>query len=410
MSRFYQFLLSLCLSVSAQQALAQGYQLVWSDEFNYNGLPDPAKWGYDAWEPLAVNNELQKYTTGRLENTRVEDGVLKIEARRDFYQGKYEYTSGRITTQNKFAFTKGIVEVRAKLVYGRGTWPGIFMLSNVDNYGEWPKSGEIDIMEHVGHNMDWVRSSIHCEEYNFKKFHYEHLGEEKNADVYVRGVAEAFHTYKIEWTDTYISASVDNNPPHFFYKNENRGPISWPFDKDFYLILNQAVGGGWGGDKGIDQSVFPQVMMVDYVRVFQWKDAGGPVAVGNNPPAQGRTIRIEAENYKQASGIKVEASSEGGLNVGYIDAVDWMIYSVNVPKASWYEVQYRVASREAGGKIVLDQNGKALGSVEVPVTWDWQNWQTVSHRVYLQAGEQNLAIYAEKGGFNVNWMQLIETN
>ncbi|MBC7532347.1 MAG: carbohydrate-binding protein [Oligoflexus sp.] len=399
MNKVIGVMLAVIMILCAQQSMAAGYSLVWSDEFDGYGLPDPSKWTAENWEPYAINNELQKYVTGRWENTRVENGVLKIEARRDWYNG-YEYTSGRISTRDKFSFTRGVVEVRAQLPKGRGAFPAIFMLPQDYVYGDWPDSGEIGIMENVGYQSNSILSSIQSKQFNFKKA-AAGQGEEKKAETYVGGAADGFHTYRLEWTENFISVSVDQQAPHFYYGNPYNGSWSWPFDRNFYLILNTAVGGGWGGIAGIDNNSFPQLLQVDYVRVYQWQnDAAAAAQTGPN-------VFIEAENYKQASNVSTEDCWEGGKDVGFIDAGDWLRYTVNVPKSAWYTIQYRLSSLNGGGQILADQNGRGLGSVVVPQTWDWQNWQTVTQGAWLEAGVQDLGIYADQGGFNLNWIQLI---
>jgi beta-glucanase (GH16 family) len=384
-------LFSIALTLSPL-ARAQDYQLVWSDEFNYTGLPDPTKWDYDASPPGGPNHELQNYTAYRWENARVENGKLIIEARRDWFQG-YEFSSAKLVTRYKGQWRYGKVEVCAKLPWGNGTWPAIWMLPIDWSYGDWPNSGEIDLMEHVGFNMDIVKSGIHCDRYNFRK----PVQDQRNADTWVPGVAEGFHIYRLEWTPNSIIVSVDNQAAHFVYNNEGIGWTSWPFDRRFYLLLNFAVGGDWGGAEGVDRSLFPSRMEVAWVRVYQL-------------PFDARTIVKDTAHFDEMQGgAQVEPCSEGGLDVGWLDRRGaWMKYLVNVVAAGSYRVEYRVASMNGNGEIALDLNsGSAfLGSVPVPQTYGWQNWTTISHNVSLGAGWQDLAIYVNRGGFNVNWMKI----
>ena len=240
-------------------------RLVWSDEFDYTGLPDPAKWGYDVGGHGWGNKELQYYTERRKENARVENGHLIIEARRDNWEA-HEYTSARLVTKNKGDWTYGRVEVRAKLPSGRGTWPAIWMLPTAKDYGGWPNGGEIDIMEHVGFDPDVVHFSIHTKAYN----HAIHT--QRTANVKVPTARSDFNVYAVEWTAEDIRGYV-NKQLYFTFKNErltNRDADykQWPFDKPFHLLLNIAVGGTWGGQQGVDETIWPQRMEIDYVRVF----------------------------------------------------------------------------------------------------------------------------------------------
>lgn len=241
----------------------EGWQLVWSDDFTTNGLPSTARWGYQTGGSGWGNDEKQYYYADRPENCRVENGMLIIEARKDNFEG-HTYTSARLVSQGKGDWTYGRFEIRAKLPAGRGTWPAIWMMPTVSTYGSggWPDNGEIDIMEHVGYDMGTIHASIHSLKYNHK------INTQKTATLPVRDVAAKFHTYILEWDESQIKAWVDTTL-YFTAANEGKGWEYWPFDKSFYLILNIAVGGSWGGAQGIDDTIFPQQMVVDYVRVYQ---------------------------------------------------------------------------------------------------------------------------------------------
>lgn len=236
-------------------------QLVWSDEFNYTGLPDATKWSYETGGSGFGNNEAQYYTKDRLENARVEDGNLVIEARKENYEGK-NYTSARLVTRDKASWTYGRIEVRAKLPKGRGTWPAIWMLAN--DMKVWPDDGEIDIMEHVGYDHGMVHASIHTKKYNHI------INTQKTSKIEVKDLSEAFHTYTVEYNRDRMDIFVDDK--HYFsYLNSEKTYDAWPFNQPFFLILNQAIGGNWGGVQGIDDSIFPQKFYIDYVRVYQYK-------------------------------------------------------------------------------------------------------------------------------------------
>lgn len=236
-----------------------GWTLVWSDEFEEEGLPDPGRWSYE--EGFIRNEELQYYTRARPENARVEDGHLVIEARRESYR-EGEYTSASLTTRGKASWRYGRVEVRAKLPTGRGMWPAIWMLgTNIDEVG-WPECGEIDIMENVGFDPDRIHANVHTEAFNHV------LGTNKGASIEVPDPHADFHVYAIEWFPDHIDFFVDDRR-YFTFENNGGGTAEWPFDRPHYLIINAAIGGGWGGQQGVDDSIFPQRYYVDYVRVYE---------------------------------------------------------------------------------------------------------------------------------------------
>jgi beta-glucanase (GH16 family) len=239
-------------------------KLVWSDEFNRSGQPDTLKWGYDlgAGNPEGWgNNELQYYTRNA-NNVRVEDGKMIIECHKESLQGK-SFTSARISSKGKGDWLYGRIEVKAKLPKGRGTWPAIWMLSTEWRYGGWPASGEIDIMEHVGYDPDVVHGTIHTEAYNHMK------QTQREGKITVPGSSYMFNVYAIEWSENKIDFFVNDKLYHTVSKKEGEDFKGWPFDQPFHLIMNIAVGGGWGGLKGVDESIWPQRLEVDYVRVYQ---------------------------------------------------------------------------------------------------------------------------------------------
>ncbi|MBN1799399.1 MAG: glycoside hydrolase family 16 protein [Spirochaetales bacterium] len=236
------------------------WQLVWSDEFNYEGEPDPGKWSIVEKPARWVNQEAQAYVDNR-ENLRVENGNLIIQAHRNHDGG---YTSGRLDTFITGKWTYGRIEIKAKLPQGRGTWPALFMMpsENIKSVFGWPSSGEIDIMEHVGYNPGTVQTSVHCHEYNHPQ------GTHKFGTLYIDDPFNEYHIYAVEWYPDRLDFFVDENR-FFTFENELSGWKAWPFYKDFYLILNLAIGGSWGGAQGIDDSIFPTQMVIDYVRVYQ---------------------------------------------------------------------------------------------------------------------------------------------
>lgn len=235
--------------------------LVWSDEFDVDGAPDSSKWNYDLGDGCPNlcgwgNNEEQYYTS-RSDNVIVEDGLLKIKAKKESYQGK-EYTSTRMKTQGKYSFTYGKVEVRAKLPSGGGTWPAIWMLGdNITTVG-WPACGEIDIMEHTGNNQNVVSSALHTPS--------SYGGTINKGEQRINDVSEQFHVYELYWNNEEMIFSVDG-VEHYRYNPNTKNSDTWPFDAPQFLILNIAMGGGLGGT--IDPNFTESSMEIDYVRVYQ---------------------------------------------------------------------------------------------------------------------------------------------
>lgn len=241
-------------------------QLVWSDEFEKDGAPDSTKWNFDIGDGCPDNcgwgnNELQYYTRDP-ENVRVENGHLIIEARQDSLGGK-AFTSTKIVSRDKGDWLYGRFEIRAKLPRGKGTWPAIWMLPTDWKYGGWPASGEIDIMEHVGYDPGVVHGTIHTEAYN-------HIRQtQKEGKITIPDAQDDFHVYTVDWFEDKMDFYVDDKLYHTVERDPKDDYKGWPFDQRFYLIMNIAVGGNWGGAQGVDPTIWPQRMEIDYVRVYQ---------------------------------------------------------------------------------------------------------------------------------------------
>lgn len=257
-------LLAVLLSIQSVYNLnAQScYELVWNDEFNYTGLPDSTKWCFEEGGTGWGNNELQYYTSKRIENAYVENGYLTIEARKEDYNGK-DYTSARlITYQNGHSWKYGKIEARIKLPYGQGIWPAFWMLGNGIFEGTpWPGCGEIDIMEMVGGGEgkdDVIYGTMHYDDNGHAEFGGSYQLSE--------GIfADAFHVFSVEWTQTQLKWYIDG----IKYHEASLTPAYLSeFHKEFFILLNIAVGGNWPGNPD-GSTVFPQKMMVDYVRVYQ---------------------------------------------------------------------------------------------------------------------------------------------
>jgi hypothetical protein len=235
--------------------------LIFSDEFDVNGVPDNTKWGFDIGTGCPNlcgwgNNEAQYYTS-RTDNVNVKDGILTITAKKENYMGS-SYTSTKILTKGKFDFTYGKVEVRAKLPKGKGTWPAIWMLgANIDEVG-WPACGEIDIMEHFGKSQGTVSSAMHTPSSHGATVNY--------GDQFLEDVSTEFHIYVVEWTEEEIVFKVDD-VEHYRYNPSVKNDSTWPYNKDQYLIMNIAMGGTAGGP--IDANFTESSMEIDYIRVYQ---------------------------------------------------------------------------------------------------------------------------------------------
>lgn len=247
------------------------YQLVWSDEFDGTSI-DESKWSYDLGDGCDIspdlcgwgNNELEYYTD-RSENSYISEGKLVIEARKEspLYLGQHQYTSARMVTKNKGDWTYGRIDVRAKMPIGQGLWPAIWMLPTENVYGGWPRSGEIDIMEYLGHKPSEVLGTIHYG-HDFWRFNSQYLELEEGT------FADDFHVFTVLWTEDCILFQMDGKDIGVPNTRSTVLPTTYPFDQDFHLILNVAVGGNLPGNPDAS-TVFPQTMEVDYVRVYQEK-------------------------------------------------------------------------------------------------------------------------------------------
>lgn len=260
----HNLLLSFILSALFFSSCSTDRKLVWQDEFDGTAL-DTTKWtayvGDGCPKNCGFGNNESQYYTDSPDNINLAHGILTITALADSFKTK-DYTSAKLVTKGKADWKYGRMEIKARIPEGRGNWPAIWMLPTENTYGGWPRSGEIDIMEHVGYDQGTMHGTIHTEAFNHIK------GTQKGKTVQIDDISNSFHVYAIEWTEDNIDFLLDGEIYHTF---ENTGIDSdeWPFDQRFYMILNLAIGGNWGGKMGIANEIFPNRLEIDYVRVYQ---------------------------------------------------------------------------------------------------------------------------------------------
>ena len=249
-----------------QKMDGENWNLVWSDEFEGEGLADSTKWTYNVGNWGWGNNELQYYTSKTEKNARLENGYLIIEAYKNEFD-KY-WTSARLTTQGKVSFKYGKIEFRAKVPHGRGTWSAGWLLG--DAYRDelsWPYCGEIDVLECVGYEIDDAlgtglnHATCHTRAYYFKQ------GNQIGSEIEVDSMHTKFHTFAVEWTPTEIKGFLDGTEYYVYDKNADE--LEWPFNTPQNIIVNLAIGGGWGGAKGVDSIYTAHQYVLDYVRVYE---------------------------------------------------------------------------------------------------------------------------------------------
>ena len=391
----------LCLAGSGMADTDGRWRLVWSDEFDgpAGAGPDPGKWkcetGGDGWG----NNELEYYT-GRRENAQLDGkGNLVIEARRERFKGR-EFTSARLNTAGLFSRKWGRFEARISLPTGRGFWPAFWMLGDSAGTAGWPVCGEIDIMEHVGKQPGEVYGTIHGPCYSGM----DGLGATCRLPAGDRFSGD-FHVFGIEWNPDGIRWFVDGKE-YGTHSPSELGERVWVFDAQFFIILNLAVGGGWPGSPD-GTTVFPQTMLVDWVRVYENRTPAGPAKVrhpGAAPviPAVRVPGTIEAEyfdaggesagyhdtdsfnqgcRFRMSEGVDIEPCEdiEGGWDIGWTKTGEWLRYTATVTASGRYRLAARVASEGPGGTWHLEVAGRNVtGPMKVPDTGGWQKWWTVS--------------------------------
>jgi beta-glucanase (GH16 family) len=319
---FKKFLFILFIWSLNTAIYAQCWQMVWADEFEGTNL-DNSKWEYG----IGTSNDNVHYYTSRNNNVTVSDGTLKIIALEESYQG-LSYTSGLIKTTFKAAWKYGRIESRIKLPSSNGFVPAFWMLPEDNIYGWWPNSGEIDIMEHPTNQVSQIYGTVHTRAYN------SFTGSGPRGDVITISDAETqFHVYAVEWNANQIDFFVDDQKYFTFY-NDYSGNSTWPFDQQFHLILNLAVGGGWVGNPN-SSTVFPAIMEVDYVRVSQ--------------------------NIFDINITGPDFLIEGAKNITYsLPSIDGAAYTWNVPSGA------QIITGQGTNKILTDW-GSSGGSISADI-------------------------------------------
>lgn len=277
----------ICLSF---QAYSQKYVKVWSDEFNTPGMPDSTKW--DFLNQKGFNDEQEYYTKKESKNAWIEDTTLIIELRKEPYLSA-NYTSAMLVSKYKGDWLYGKFEIRAKVPAGSGSWPAIWMMPTDEEYGAWPKSGEVDIMEYIGVNPNNLYFTTH----------YQGITGTHSQSGTFTTISQPFNkfvTFTLVWTPTKLEWYADNKLCHSYAKTAD-DPRIWPYNKMFYMILNLAYG-GWGG--AIDDTKLPHKFYIDYVRVYQLQETAGPFSL-NIEPATGGTVEVSPKMDTYPEGTKV---------------------------------------------------------------------------------------------------------
>lgn len=344
----------LFIAFTSNSVLAQNWELVWSDEFEGEEL-DLTKWTYQIGRGANYglinwgNDELQYYTDHE-ENLYLEDGKLHIRALEES-MGTADYTSARIRSKNKGDWTYGRFEARAKMPEGQGLWPAIWMMPTESVYGGWPQSGEIDIVELLGHEPHIVHGTVH-----YGPPWPNNLERSGSFTLSEGTFSEDFYVFAIEWAPTFIRWYVDDQLYALVTTNHLQ-PHDWPFDQDFHFLLNVAVGGNWPGNPD-ETTEFPQEMIVDYVRVYQDSDA------------------VSTENFDNPDAFKLNQNYPNPFN-------PTTSISFNLPQSSHVDLRvYDVMGRE----VAMPANGNFTAGNH-SVTFDASNLSSGTYIYRIVAGD-----------------------
>jgi beta-glucanase (GH16 family) len=441
--KFLVYFLGTYFIVSTADLYAQCRgSLLFQDEFNGTSL-DLAKWTYEIGNGCPGlcgwgNNEKQYYTS-LSQNINVTGGYLNITARSspNYLGSGSDFTSAKINTKNKFDRTYGRFEASIKMPIGTGLWPAFWMLPTNNEYGGWPTSGEIDIMEYRGDIQNRTSTALH-----YGNSWPNNLYDGASYTSTIVNYTQDFHEFAVEWEPGVMRFYVDNrlinterqSPSTLSPANNNA--VTWPWDKEFYMILNLAVGGWYPGDPStgtiLAQTTFPQSLQVDYVRVYDMT----PTAV--QAPFLGNALsipgKIEAEYYNlgcttfayndntvgntgnifRSDDVDIEATVDagGGYHVGWTAAGEWLNYHVNIINTGDYDIQFRVASNTNARSLHLELDGMDItGTVNVPNTGGWQAFKTVLlSSISLTSGTHQLRLVFDTQDININFINFALVN
>lgn len=428
-------LLGLLLLVQpAEMAIPDGYELKWSDEFNVDGAPNPDNWTHELGAGGWGNNEVQNYTDS-LDNSRVENGNLVIEVHQVPVGRGIQYTSARLVTREKAQWKYGRIEARAKLPLETGTWPAIWMLAddNIHSSALWPDNGEIDIIEAVGYEQDPLfkavtgnpeQPNVHGTIHTAMRNGFENTG--IGGSTYIPDSSSAFHVYAVNWTEEMIQFEVDGVPHTTIMRDDTipgRLPPGsptweyWPFTQRFFLVMNVAVGGSWGGHfnsnfypnnspygpSGIDKDGdWPQRMEVDYVRAY-----GPPeLPVPSSIPGTLTPFDMDDDN-----GILIRTSNnpESAHKLSFIDAEDYATFALEVDQAGSYLISTSVATPGADSvlSISVEETGSSITETALPQSGSYSLWESVNlGEIELQEGINTLRMDTSTGGYDLAYFQL----
>lgn len=382
-------------------------KLVYSDEFEGSGDIDHSRWTREVHEAGWTNEEAQSYTD-RIDNSYLEDGKLVIKAMKESY-GNGQYTSARLISKESFLYGK--FDIVAKLPTGEGTWPAIWMMPSDNLYGEWPKSGEIDIMENVGKEPEWIHGSLHSEKYNFKN------GNQVTKKVSIPTNYSEYHTYSVIWTPEYIEFLVDEVPYLKHSYDEVAEPSRWeayPYDKHYNILLNLAIGGNWGGE--IDDSIIPAYFYIDSIKVYDLNFNKFDKTV----PSKVKGLKFDgSENvlswdycYDNVSVKEYQVSLNNGENL--ITQNNYLVLNnidlIGATSASIVATDYSNNQSDSSKIQVNPSVVETLYNEAKPLVADWNTYVDTSAMANLTQGDKGVVLSIVNGGSNTWDIQLMKNN
>ena len=382
-------------------------KLVYSDEFEGSGDIDSNRWTREVHEAGWTNEEAQSYTD-RIDNSYLEDGKLVIKAMKESY-GNGQYTSARLISKESFLYGK--FDIVAKLPTGEGTWPAIWMMPADNLYGEWPKSGEIDIMENVGKDPEWIHGSLHSEKYNFKN------GNQVTKKVSIPTNYSEYHTYSVIWTPEYIEFLVDEVPYLKHSYDEVAEPSRWeayPYDKHYNILLNLAIGGNWGGE--IDDSIIPAYFYIDSIKVYDLNfnkyDKTVPDKVKGLKFDGSKNVLNWDYCHDNVSVKEYQVSLNNGENLitqnNYLalNSIDL----IGATSASVIATDYSNNKSDSSKTQVNPSVVETLYNEAKPLATDWNTYVDTSAGANLTQGDKGVVLDILNGGSNTWDIQLMKNN